>query len=60
LRSLAGFEFPLFAIAMYSALKFGKGDTILAVVAILISCPTYVSVLVPSLLIVPQRIRNSS
>ncbi|KAG1724540.1 hypothetical protein EDB19DRAFT_309662 [Suillus lakei] len=27
LRSLAGFGFPLFAPAMYSALGFGKGDT---------------------------------
>ncbi|KAG1744785.1 major facilitator superfamily domain-containing protein [Suillus lakei] len=39
LRSLAGFGFPLFAPAMYSALGFGKGDTILAVVAIVIGCP---------------------
>ena len=34
LRSLAGCGFPLFAPAMYSALGFGKGDTVLAVVAI--------------------------
>ncbi|KAF9221257.1 MFS general substrate transporter [Gyrodon lividus] len=39
LRSLAGFGFPLFAPAMYSALGFGKGDTILAVIAIVIGCP---------------------
>ncbi|KAG0701996.1 major facilitator superfamily domain-containing protein [Suillus ampliporus] len=39
LRSLAGFGFPLFAPAMYSALGFGKGNTILAVVAIVIGCP---------------------
>ncbi|KAJ8585549.1 MFS general substrate transporter [Rhizopogon salebrosus TDB-379] len=39
LRSLAGFGFPLFAPAMYGALGFGKGDTILAVVAIVIGCP---------------------
>ncbi|KAF8836362.1 MFS polyamine transporter [Paxillus ammoniavirescens] len=39
LRSLAGFGFPLFAPAMYSTLGFGKGDTILAVVAIVIGCP---------------------
>ncbi|KAG1723456.1 MFS polyamine transporter [Suillus lakei] len=39
LRSLAGFGFPLFAPAMYKALGFGKGDTILAVVAIVIGCP---------------------
>ncbi|KAL4244382.1 MFS transporter superfamily protein [Abortiporus biennis] len=39
LRSLAGFGFPLFAPAMYKALGYGKGDTILAVVAIVIGCP---------------------
>ena len=39
LRSLAGCGFPLFAPAMYSALGFGKGDTVLAVVAIVIGCP---------------------
>ncbi|KAG2148766.1 MFS polyamine transporter [Suillus clintonianus] len=39
LRSLAGFGFPLFAPTMYNALGFGKGDTILAVVAIVIGCP---------------------
>ncbi|OJA21347.1 hypothetical protein AZE42_12763 [Rhizopogon vesiculosus] len=39
LRSLAGFGFPLFAPAMYNALGFGKGDTVLAVVAIIIGCP---------------------
>lgn len=42
LRSLCGFGFPLFAPAMYQALGFGKGDTILAVVAIIIGCPAYV------------------
>ncbi|KAF8124035.1 MFS polyamine transporter [Boletus edulis] len=39
LRSLAGCGFPLFAPAMYSALGFGKGDTVLAVVAIVVGCP---------------------
>ncbi|KAF8553172.1 MFS general substrate transporter [Imleria badia] len=39
LRSLAGCGFPLFAPAMYSTLGFGKGDTVLAVVAIVIGCP---------------------
>ncbi|OBZ77932.1 hypothetical protein A0H81_01635 [Grifola frondosa] len=39
LRSLAGFGFPLFAPAMYNALGYGKGDTILAIVAIVIGCP---------------------
>jgi len=42
LRSLAGFGFPLFAPAMYRALGFGKGNTVLAVVAIVIGCPAYV------------------
>ncbi|CCM02927.1 uncharacterized protein FIBRA_05041 [Fibroporia radiculosa] len=39
LRSCAGFGFPLFAPAMYNALGYGKGDSILAAVAILIGCP---------------------
>lgn len=39
LRSLAGFGFPLFAPAMYSALGYGKGGTILAVAAIVIGWP---------------------
>ncbi|KAG2090366.1 uncharacterized protein F5147DRAFT_586724, partial [Suillus discolor] len=39
LRSLAAFVFPLFAPVMYTALGFGKGDTILGVVAIVIGCP---------------------
>ncbi|KAF8588992.1 MFS polyamine transporter [Ramaria rubella] len=39
LRSLAGFGFPLFAPAMYNALGYGKGDTILAAFAIGIGCP---------------------
>ncbi|KAF8876578.1 MFS polyamine transporter [Infundibulicybe gibba] len=38
-RSLAGFGFPLFAPAMYSALGYGKGNTILAALAIAIGCP---------------------
>lgn len=42
LRSLAGFGFPLFAPAMYNALGFGKGNTILACVGILIGCPACV------------------
>ena len=42
LRSLAGFGFPLFAPAMYNALGYGKGDTILAVVAIVVGCPACV------------------
>ncbi|KII89443.1 hypothetical protein PLICRDRAFT_688165 [Plicaturopsis crispa FD-325 SS-3] len=40
LRSLAGFGFPLFAPAMYKALGYGKGDTILAALAIAIGCPS--------------------
>ncbi|EIN05407.1 MFS general substrate transporter [Punctularia strigosozonata HHB-11173 SS5] len=39
LRSLAGFGFPLFAPAMYKALGYGKGDSILAAAAIVIGCP---------------------
>lgn len=39
LRSCAGFGFPLFAPAMYNALGYGKGDSILGVVAIVIGCP---------------------
>lgn len=42
LRSLAGFGFPLFAPAMYAKLGYGKGDTILACVAIGLGCPAYV------------------
>ncbi|KAJ6622636.1 MFS polyamine transporter [Mycena sp. CBHHK59/15] len=40
LRSLCGFGFPLFAESMYKKLGYGKGDTILAVVAIVIGCPS--------------------
>lgn len=39
LRSLAGFAFPLFAPQMYATLGYGKGDTILAAVAIGLGCP---------------------
>jgi hypothetical protein len=39
LRSFAGFGFPLFAPAMYKALGYGKGDTILAAFAIVVGCP---------------------
>lgn len=39
LRSLAGFGFPLFAPSMYNKLGYGKGDTILAVIAIVLGCP---------------------
>ncbi|KAG1879260.1 uncharacterized protein F5891DRAFT_1097242 [Suillus fuscotomentosus] len=54
LRSLAGFGFSLFAPAMYK-LGFGKGDTILAVVAIVVGCPA------PWILWrYGERIRNSS
>ncbi|KAF4584714.1 hypothetical protein EYR38_001945 [Pleurotus pulmonarius] len=38
-RSIAGFAFPLFAPQMYRVLGFGKGDTILAAVSIVIGCP---------------------
>ncbi|RDB16595.1 Efflux pump vrtL [Hypsizygus marmoreus] len=39
LRSLAGFGFPLFAPAMFKALGYGKGNTILAAVSIALGCP---------------------
>ncbi|KAJ7740218.1 MFS polyamine transporter [Mycena maculata] len=40
LRSLCGFGFPLFAETMYQKLGYGKGNTILAAVAIVIGCPS--------------------
>jgi hypothetical protein len=40
LRSLFGFAFPLFAEQMYRKLGYGKGDTILAVIAVVIGCPS--------------------
>lgn len=39
LRSLAGFGFPLFAPAMYKALQYGWGNTVLALAAIGIGTP---------------------
>ncbi|KAG6878232.1 hypothetical protein C0993_010354 [Termitomyces sp. T159_Od127] len=39
LRSLAGFGFPLFAPAMYNKLGYGKGNSILACVAIVLGWP---------------------
>ncbi|OAL57136.1 MFS general substrate transporter [Pyrenochaeta sp. DS3sAY3a] len=39
LRSLAGFGFPLFAPALYSALDFGWGNSLLGFVAIVIGVP---------------------
>jgi hypothetical protein len=44
MRSLAGFGFPLFAPKMYSALGYGKGDTILAAAAIALGCPACVTI----------------
>ncbi|KAG1746143.1 MFS polyamine transporter [Suillus lakei] len=41
LQSLAGFGFPLFAAAMYNTLGVGKGNIIIAVVAIAIGCPAF-------------------
>lgn len=46
LRSLAGFGFPLFAPAMYKSLGYGKGNTVLFLVAVAIGCPASVSPLV--------------
>ena len=42
LRSLAGFGFPLFAPAMFNKLGYGKGGTVLACIAIVLGCPSYV------------------
>ena len=42
LRALAGFGFPLFAPAMFAKLGYGKGDTILACLSIILGCPAYV------------------
>lgn len=39
LRSLAGFGFPLFAPAMYNALGYGFGNSVLGFVAIVIGLP---------------------
>ncbi|TBU49917.1 MFS polyamine transporter [Dichomitus squalens] len=39
LRSVAGFGFPLFAPAMFKALGYGVGNTILAAIAFAIGCP---------------------
>ncbi|TFY69980.1 hypothetical protein EVJ58_g103 [Rhodofomes roseus] len=39
LRSIAGFGFPLFAPAMYNALGYGVGDTILAAFAAVVGPP---------------------
>ena len=46
LWSLAGFGFPLFAPAMFHALGYGKGCTVLAGVSIVLGCPTYIYVCV--------------
>lgn len=40
LRSLAGFGFPLFAPAMYRALGYGWGNTVLACVAVVLGFPS--------------------
>jgi len=40
LRSLFGFAFPIFAPAMYSALGYGWGNTVLAIAAVGIGLPT--------------------
>lgn len=40
LRSLFGFAFPIFAPAMYSALGYGWGNTVLAIAALGIGLPT--------------------
>ncbi|KAJ7364851.1 MFS polyamine transporter [Mycena albidolilacea] len=40
LRAIFGFAFPLFAKQMYEKLGYGKGDTVLAVISIVIGCPS--------------------
>jgi len=55
LRALAGFGFPLFAPIMYDKLGYGKGDTVLACLAIGLGCPAYVLPPSPFLLIVFQH-----
>ncbi|KAM4064720.1 major facilitator superfamily protein [Hirsutella rhossiliensis] len=40
LRSLAGFGFPLFAPAMYAALGYGRGGTVLAACAVAVGWPS--------------------
>lgn len=40
LRSLAGFGFPLFAPAMFDALGYGKGGSILAAISIVLGWPS--------------------
>ncbi|KAI0309817.1 major facilitator superfamily domain-containing protein [Amylostereum chailletii] len=55
LRSLCGFGFPLFAPTMYNALGYGKANSILGAVAIVIGCPA------PYLFwVYGERIRNAS
>jgi len=39
LRSLAGFGFPLFAPAMYNALGYGWGNSVLGFVAVVVGIP---------------------
>ncbi|KAL1892202.1 hypothetical protein Sste5346_007158 [Sporothrix stenoceras] len=39
LRSIAGFGFPLFAPNLYSSLGYGKGNTVLAAIGIIIGWP---------------------
>ena len=39
LRALTGFAFPLFGPYLYSSLGYGWGDSILALLAMIIGCP---------------------
>ena len=41
LQYFAGFAFPLFAPAMFGAIGYGKGFTVLAGVSIALGCPAY-------------------
>jgi len=39
LRSLAGFGFPLFAPPLYNSLGYGLGNTVIAIIGIVLGCP---------------------
>lgn len=55
LRSLAGFGFPIFAPEMFKSLGYGLGNTVLAVIALVIGVPWYViSISLTPLLAVPD------
>ena len=55
LHSIASFGFPLFAPAMFEALGYGKGDTVLAAFFLGLGCPALVL-----FYIFGERIRSKS